>query len=145
MRLTPRTADDRARLAYLNANALHILDELHTHNIPPQLGLGFKRRGLLYNDEVHGEMWQLMRGLRSVFQGAEVVVDMPILQQLVHELLSRHQRTAQWAMQQETVAALHITHTAYKSVLGSPCDRWRRRTTSARSTICPSACITTSI
>ena len=79
VRLSPKTPDDQARWEFLNITALSILGELHVDNIPPHLGLGYKRRGLLYNDEVHGELRELMRGLRSIYEGAEVVVDMPRL------------------------------------------------------------------
>ena len=76
MCLSPTTANDQARLTYLNTSALHVPDELHVHNIPPRLGLRYQRPCLQYTDGVHGELRELMHGLRSLFEGAAVVVEM---------------------------------------------------------------------
>lgn len=80
VRLSPKTAEDRARLTHLNATALEILGDMHVDNIAPHMGLGYKRLGWKpRSDEDVQQLVELMKELRSMYEGVEVVVDMPIL------------------------------------------------------------------
>ena len=80
MRLTPKTARDQARFDELKSTALQILGDMYVEAIPPHMGLGYRIPGrITKKDGKRQQLTELMIGLREIFDGVEVVVDMPIL------------------------------------------------------------------
>ena len=80
VRLTPATAADQARYEELQSTALDILGHMHVDGIPPHLGLGYKLPGWKNKQKQQKERLRaLMMGLRDIWDGVVVVVDMPVL------------------------------------------------------------------